>query len=155
MSFDPARSLSDLERDLLDGFLRFDFEGAVTARTQVDSVRARSGCGCGCGCGTISFALDDATEATVKSGPPGLVPVEGTIVDHDGEVVGGLLLFLQSDGSLESMEVYSSGSPLPLPDPGTVTWWRSDETQHPTTPSSLADQCTSLTHENCRLRRRT
>lgn len=41
--------------------------------------------------------------------------------DADSNEVGGLGLFVR-DG-LESLEIYSSDDPLPLPPADRVTWW--------------------------------
>ncbi len=40
--------------------------------------------------------------------------VEGDVVDDQGQVAGGLLLFLD-DGRLRDLEVWSVGDPLELP----------------------------------------
>jgi len=55
-----------------------------------------------------------------SSGSP--VPVVGTVVDADGEPIGGLLLFVD-DGRLSGLEVYSlADDPLPMPLPEQVRW---------------------------------
>jgi hypothetical protein len=44
------------------------------------------------------------------------------VVDADGEVIGGLLLFIDK-GRLSSLEVYSLvDDPLPMPLPERVQW---------------------------------
>ncbi len=50
------------------------------------------------------------------------MPVVGTVVDADGEPIGGLLLFVD-DGRLSGLEVYSiADDPLPVPLPERVRW---------------------------------
>jgi hypothetical protein len=41
--------------------------------------------------------------------------------DTTEEIAGGLLLFLRN-GLMQSLEVYSSGDPLPMPAPDQVRW---------------------------------
>ncbi len=113
------RPLSGGERLLLDGLLAHDFPGAPELREQVMLALAIPGCGCGCG--TIDFVLDPGVEVPVSTAESP-VPVEGDVLDGDGEVVGGLLLFLKA-GRLGGLEVFSYGhGPLPLPDPDRVGW---------------------------------
>ena len=53
---------------------------------------------------------------------PALFPIEGEVLDEEGDPVGGLLLFLLS-GRPYDLEVYSyADTPLPLPEPERVRW---------------------------------
>jgi hypothetical protein len=107
---DEPGPLTTNERELLDGFLAHDFPGVQALRVQVRAVSARNGCTCGCG--TIDLILEVADFPHSESATP--VPVEGRVLDMDGEDVGGLLLFLRG-GMLASLEVDSVGEPLSLP----------------------------------------
>lgn len=111
MSSEVPRPLTAGERRLLDALLAHDFPGAGELRAQARTVRAVRGCACGCG--TIDLITDGASPASVADSP---VPVEGVIGDS-----GGVILFL-TEGRLGSLEVYSYGDPLPLPDPDQVVW---------------------------------
>jgi hypothetical protein len=114
---DQASPLSADERSLLDALLAHEFPGVRQLREQALHVLAKRGCGCGCG--TIEFVSDGASSPRSAVSSP--APVEGLVYDADGDVVGGLILFLQ-DGTLQSLEIYSYDQPLPLPPIDQVTW---------------------------------
>lgn len=119
MRSETPRPLSRGERLLLDGLLAHDFPGAPELREQ--AMLALAIPGCGCGCGTIDFVLESGADAPV-SPAESPVPVEGEVHDGDGEVVGGLLLFLEA-GRLGGLEVFTYGDePLPLPEHQRVSW---------------------------------
>jgi hypothetical protein len=112
------RVLSDNERALLDGFLRPDFDGVEALRVQAPLVLASQGCTCGCG--TIALHMPAGTPRSSAHSP---LPVEGEVVGADGEPIGGLLLFLDDDGRLSSLEVYTHlDDPLQLPPADEVRW---------------------------------
>ncbi|SEL30255.1 hypothetical protein [Streptacidiphilus jiangxiensis] len=72
---------------------------------------------CTCSCASIDFGLDRSlVPAAAPSGNP---VAEATVVDADGEPVGGVLVFAY-DGYLSNLEVYAWGddqiSHLPSPD---------------------------------------
>lgn len=75
---------------------------------------------CSCGCGTIELRPRHGMPAF---GAPSPVPSEGIVLDTSGEVAGGLLLFLHN-GLLLSLEVYSYGDPLVMPDPSVASTFR-------------------------------
>ena len=112
-----SRPLTTDERRLLDAWLSHDFPGAGELRAQARAVTASRGCSCGCG--TIELHVRPGAPASSAESP---VPVEGTVHDDTGRVVGGLLLFVQ-DGLLSQLEVYplDDGTPA-LPPPERVSW---------------------------------
>ena len=110
------RPLTTTERALLDAFLARDFPGVAELRGQ--SPAATASPGCECGCGTVDLHVPDGFPASVAETP---VPVETTVVDRDGDAIGGLLLFV-ADGRLDRLEVYSFDDPLPLPPIAQVRW---------------------------------
>jgi hypothetical protein len=114
---DEPGPLTTNERQLLDGFLAHDFPGVHALRVQVRAVSAKSGCTCGCG--TIDLIPEGDDFPHSESASP--VPVEGRVLNMDGEDVGGLLLFLRG-GMLASLEVYPFGEPLSLPAIDNVSW---------------------------------
>lgn len=73
--------------------------------------------GCECGCGTSDFIFGDHSVNLPRSLSANPTPWSPEIVDGDGELVGGLILFLK-DGLLQSLEVVSYLDPLPLPGDG-------------------------------------
>jgi hypothetical protein len=112
-----VRPLTSNEVTLLDALLRHEFSGVDELRVQAGQVRASPGCTCGCG--TLNLHVPDTAP---RSGAGNPVPVEGTVVDADGEPIGGLLLFVD-DGRLSGLEVYSLvDDPLPMPLPERVRW---------------------------------
>jgi hypothetical protein len=108
-----TRELTTAERDLLGAMLDVEsLEDAQSLRLQAASTRAAASCACGCG--SIYLAANDARQAFDMVSLP---VVEGDVVGDDGQVVGGLLLFVR-DGRLHNLEVYSvTDDPLPLPLP--------------------------------------
>lgn len=60
---------------------------------------------CGCGCATVELAVDRSPADAAVSHP---IPTEATVLDEDGDGIGGMLLFA-SDGCLDQLEVYSYG----------------------------------------------
>ena len=123
----PApRPLTGTERALLDALLAHDFTGADVLRTQLDDVTATPGCTCGCGTVDLHVA-----GSALNAGVAGPAPVEGTVRGPDGRPAGGVLLFVE-DGRLARLDITSHGDPLPVPDPGQVTWgataWAREDT---------------------------
>lgn len=117
MSSTDLRPLTPNEVAILDGLLAQQFPGVEELRLQVDRVQAKPGCECGCG--TITLELTTADLPRSKADSP--VPSEGEVLDEVGEVIGGLLLFVD-EGRLASLEVFSHDEPLPLPTPDRVRW---------------------------------
>jgi hypothetical protein len=112
-----VRSLTDNERELIEAFLRADFPGVGELRAQARHASASPGCTCGCG--TINLHIPDDSPRSSASNP---APVEGAVVDADGETIGGLLLFVAA-GRLSGLEVYSLvDDPLPMPLRERVRW---------------------------------
>jgi hypothetical protein len=110
------RPLTTTERALLDALLDHDFDGAVELRTQARHATASTGCECGCV--TIDLHVPDDVPASPAAGT---APVEGTVVDADGEPIGGVLLFVEH-GRLAGLQVHSLDEPSPLPRPERVSW---------------------------------
>jgi hypothetical protein len=87
-------------------------DDAESLRRQARAVQAAPSCGCGCG--SIYLVVNDAGTTVDDVSLP---VVEGDVLGEDGEVVGGLLLFVIK-GRLHNLEVYSfTDDPLPLPPP--------------------------------------
>jgi hypothetical protein len=109
VSSDPTRRpLTRTERSLLDSLLDHDFDGVAELRTQVEHATASSGCECGCG--MIDLHVPADLPVSSAAGP---VPVEGTVLDAEGEAIGGVLLFVEH-GRLAGLEIYSDDEPLPF-----------------------------------------
>lgn len=117
-----ARALSADEDRLLVAIADQHLDGSrLLALARQASVTSS----CGCGCGSIGFRYVDHP-ASDRSVPTPFV-VEGEVTDADGEVVGGLLLFLLS-GRPHDLEVYAYGNEsLPLPAPERVRWVNREE----------------------------
>jgi hypothetical protein len=78
-----------------------DFDGRDELLEQIPAARV-VGC-CGCGCATVELAVDKAPADDAASYP---VPNQATVLDEDGNLIGGVLLFVK-DGCLAELEVYS------------------------------------------------
>ena len=100
------RPLTATERALVDELLDSGFDGVAELRAQAR--RASASTGCECGCVTIDLHVPDELPVSSAAGP---APVEGTVVDGDGEPIGGVLLFVEH-GRLAGLEVYSFDEPL-------------------------------------------
>jgi hypothetical protein len=84
-----------------------EFQGRDALMAQVGGARATSGCDCGCA--TIDLSVDNSLPASVgDDGKPrhGVLPNEATVVDGTGDVLGGLIIFVDA-GYLSSAEIYS------------------------------------------------
>ena len=101
------RPLTTTERALLDALLEHEFEGVAELRDQAGSATASTGCECGCV--TVDLHVPPGLPVSSAAGP---APVEGTVVDAEGEPIGGVLLFVEH-GRLAGLEVYSFDEPLP------------------------------------------
>lgn len=113
------RTLSPTEHRLLTELLAHDVDGADLLRAQLADARVASNCDCGCGSIGFASAGEAVQPDEVRST---LFPVEADVLDDDGEVIGGLLLFVR-DGRLFDLEVFSVGHhPLPMPDVSHVRW---------------------------------
>jgi hypothetical protein len=104
------RPLTTTERALLDVLLDDEFAGAAELRVQAR--RATASTGCECGCVTIDLHVPDDVPVSAA----GTAPVEGTVVDAEGQPIGGVLLFVER-GRLAGLEVHSLDEPLPFPVP--------------------------------------
>ena len=107
------RSLLPNEHELIAALTSQDFPAAPRLRQQLEHARAQQGCGCGCG--TISLNIDPAlAEPAVVPRQP--TPGETNVVDDNGTVTGGLILFARN-GYLSCLEIYSHlDEPQPLPE---------------------------------------
>jgi hypothetical protein len=114
-----VRPLTSDERALLDALLRHEFVGVGALRVQARQVQASPGCTCGCG--SIDLHVPHTTPRSSAGSPVSM----GEVVGADGQLVGGLLLFLE-DGRLAGLEVYSYDDPLPMPRPDQVRWYSAD-----------------------------
>jgi hypothetical protein len=64
---------------------------------------------------------DSSGRGSTKADVQGLAPVSGHVVDANGNVVGGVVLFVE-DGFLSMLEVHWDDSPIPLPQVNDVEW---------------------------------
>jgi hypothetical protein len=109
---DLPRQLLPAERDALLALLdQEDFPGRDDLVAQFRSARVVGYCGCGCA--TVHLAVDgDGPRAQQTRGP---IPAEATVLDSDGEAIGGVLVFLD-EGCLSLLEIYSHDDPIsPFP----------------------------------------
>ncbi|GAA0618053.1 hypothetical protein [Streptomyces crystallinus] len=100
---------------LLEALLKSDKPAHRALRAQIPHLRVTGHCTCSCA--SIDFGLD---KAAVPSAPVTENPVaDATVLDRDGQPVGGALLFAY-DGYLSNLEVYAWGdeqiTQLPPPD---------------------------------------
>jgi hypothetical protein len=107
------RSLDPAERAVVDLILAPEFSGAVELRGQVDRVRT-----------VAKWAIDSASvDLQVLEGPPraplpsGPIPVDATVVDEAGLLLGEILLWT-TDGYLSAIEYawYGDVPPIALPE---------------------------------------
>lgn len=110
------RPLTTTERALLDALLDHEFDGAAELRAQARAALASTDCECGCV--TVELHVPDDVPVSAAPDP---APVEGTVVDADGEPIGGVLLHV-AQGRLSGLEVYSLDERLPFPSPERVSW---------------------------------
>ena len=99
----PApRLLTGPKRDVLIALLTYaDFAGRAALLDQVDGARVVGACGCGCA--TVDLAVGACKQSDSVAYP---IPSEATVVDAQGEAIGGVLVFAR-DGRLAQLEVYS------------------------------------------------
>ncbi|AUY52835.1 hypothetical protein [Streptomyces sp. CB01881] len=100
---------------LLEALLKEDQPDHRALLAQIPHLRVIGRCPCSCA--SIDFGLD---RAAVPAAPVAGNPVaDGTVLDADGEPVGGALVFAY-DGYLSNLEVYGWGDDqitrLPSPD---------------------------------------
>jgi hypothetical protein len=112
----PRRPLTRTERSLLDALLDHDFDGVAELRAQVAHATASSGCECGCGMIDLHVPAHLPASAAADR-----APVEGAILDANGDPIGGLLLYVER-GRLAGLEVHSDDEPLPFPLAERVRW---------------------------------
>jgi hypothetical protein len=100
------------ERATLLALLNYaDFDGRDALLEQVDSVRADWYCGCGCA--TVTLSVDPAAPSARRTYRP--IPNWANVVDVNGEVIGGVVVFAD-DGYLSNLEIFDyeeSISPFP------------------------------------------
>jgi hypothetical protein len=116
MDPDTPRPMTRKESALLAAFLGHDFPGAEALREQARDLLAIRGCVCGCG--SISL-IPQGERLPTASGHT--VPVSGRVLDDDGDVVGGVVLWLE-DGLLSLLEVHWDDRPIPIPEVENVQW---------------------------------
>ncbi len=108
----PRPLLPDERRTLLTVLQQAEFPGRDALLAQADAASVVGYCGCGCA--SVQLAVADGPPAATETGSP--IPSEATVVDEDGEPIGGILVFLTDDGYLSLLEVYDYGdriSPFP------------------------------------------
>jgi hypothetical protein len=104
MDPDAPRPVTREESALLGALLDHDFTGVRALRAQTHGLLAKRGCSCGCGSIDLIPQGAGLTKADVqaKADVQGVVPVSGHVLDENGNVVGGVALFVE-DG-FSSME---------------------------------------------------
>lgn len=114
------RPMSPSEAELLHAFLAFDFPGVEELRTQARSLLVTGSCACGCGTVDLRPVGDELAYSTA-AGP---VEITGDVRDAEGNLVGGVLLFVQ-DGLLSLLEVHAYDGPgLAVPSLDMIEWRR-------------------------------
>jgi hypothetical protein len=114
-----ARPPTADERAFLDTVLRHSFDGVEALRSQWEHALVEPSCQCGCG--SIGFVFNDLIEVMPSTAPSPL-PVEGEILDTNGEAVGGIIVLVR-DGVLDDVDVHAFGDrPLAFPEIGTIRW---------------------------------
>jgi hypothetical protein len=109
----PRPLLPEERATLLAVLHRADFPDRDALVAQTDAARVTGYCGCGCA--SVDLAVDRSAPAAAAAPSP--VPNDVTLLDADGEPIGGVLVFL-TDGYLSLLEVYDYGVPIsPLPSP--------------------------------------
>lgn len=95
------RPLRDDERALLDAIVAAAAppgeRAALRAQAAVAEVTGR----CGCGCASVELRVGGAVPASAAESPLD----GGTVLGDAGELLGGVLLFLE-DGRLSGLELY-------------------------------------------------
>jgi len=106
------RPLLPEERAALSAILEYaDFQGRDTLVAQAAIARVDGYCGCGCA--TVSLQVDHSTPAAANTRSP--IPNEADVVDNDGDLIGGIIIFLE-EGYLTSLEIYWFEEPIsPIP----------------------------------------
>jgi hypothetical protein len=114
----PPRPLNQKEREVLEHILNADFPGSAELRTQISDAEVVSLWGKA----SASVDLRVPESTTRASLPPGVAPVEATVVDETGELVGEILVWTDG-GRLASIEYawYGSDAPAALPSTKNVT----------------------------------
>ena len=113
------RSLTNVERHVLERLLSEDFPGVEQLRVQASHAEVVGVCDCGCP--TIDLVVTGApiAEALIDSR---VAPVELDIGPDEEGAPGTILVFLR-DGLIESLEYvyYSTDVPTTWPDPSRLT----------------------------------
>ena len=117
MDPEAPRPLTEDESVLLQAILSHDFPGVEQLRAQARDLRAKSSCACGCG----SIFLLPRGEGLSASSRQHTVPVSGHVLDDHGDVVGGVVLWLE-EGFLSQLEVHWNDNPIPIPNVDNVEW---------------------------------
>lgn len=113
--------MSPSEAALLHALLAFDFPGVEELREQARSLLVTGSCACGCG--TIDLRpVGDELPRSLAASP---VEITGDVRDQEGNLVGGVLLFVH-DGLLSLLEVHAYDGPaLAIPSLDMIEWRRS------------------------------
>jgi hypothetical protein len=107
---DPPRELHSEERATLLALLNLaDFAGRDALLEQASVARAVGYCPCGCA--TVGLEVDATAPSAGKSYRP--IPNEAEVLDADGEIVGGIIVFA-TDGYLSGLEIFSYWPTEPL-----------------------------------------
>lgn len=104
-------SLPDDVADVLAALLSGDDPLRAALREQLPhlSVRER----CSCGCGTAYFDLDTGAVQAAPAGSGTVVAADAQLVSEDGDLVGEVLVFMQS-GYVSWLEVCSWSDDVPV-----------------------------------------
>jgi hypothetical protein len=112
------RRMSPGERAVVDLILAQDFPGAAELRAQIDFVEVVAKWG------ADSASVDiRALEGVPRSpGSSGVVPVDATVTDKSGSLIGEILLWV-TDGYLSAIEYawYGDEPPNALPEVGMIS----------------------------------
>jgi hypothetical protein len=107
----PRPLLSEERATLLALLNHADFDGRDALLEQVGS--ARVDWYCGCGCATVTLTVDPAAPSARRTYRP--IPNEATVVDVNGEIIGGVIVFAD-DGYLSNLEIFWYDEPIsPFP----------------------------------------
>lgn len=104
--------LNSEERAVLGHLLDSDFPGAAELRCQINNAEIVAHWGVG----SVSIDIQVSGDYPAASLPSGIAPVEATVVDEAGEIIGEIIIWTQA-GALSGLEYawYGEEPPTSLP----------------------------------------